>query len=71
MVECCENAQLHHAAVYDKYTDKRFKRASIFAELEMRKGFQPLPISHSLPLGSQMMFSNAWDVQLGEISGQA
>jgi len=39
MVECCEDARKHHCAVYDKYTDKRYKRASTFAESEMRKGF--------------------------------
>ncbi|KAH7132633.1 cyclin-like protein [Dendryphion nanum] len=40
MLECCENPQKHHAAVYEKYTDKRYKRASIFVETELSKGFQ-------------------------------
>jgi len=40
MLECCENPQKHHAAVYDKYTDKRYKRASVFVETELNKGFQ-------------------------------
>ncbi|KAF2015017.1 hypothetical protein BU24DRAFT_493497 [Aaosphaeria arxii CBS 175.79] len=40
IVECCDNPQKHHAAVYDKYTDKRYKRASIFVETEISKGFQ-------------------------------
>lgn len=40
MLECCEAPQKHHAAVYDKYTDKRYKRASIFVETELKKGFQ-------------------------------
>ncbi|KAK7188119.1 cyclin [Paraphaeosphaeria sporulosa] len=40
MLECCEAPQKHHAAVYDKYTDKRYKRASIFVETELNKGFQ-------------------------------
>ncbi|KAE8352864.1 cyclin-like protein [Aspergillus coremiiformis] len=39
MVECCEIPRKHHAAIYEKYTDKRFKRASLFVEAEMRKGF--------------------------------
>lgn len=47
MVECCEDPRKHHAAVYDKYMDKRYKRASPFAENEMRKGFQLLPIPTS------------------------
>ncbi|KAE8388657.1 cyclin-like protein [Aspergillus alliaceus] len=40
MMECCEIPRKHHAAIYEKYTDKRFKRASLFVEAEMRKGFQ-------------------------------
>ncbi|PSN65830.1 hypothetical protein BS50DRAFT_398521 [Corynespora cassiicola Philippines] len=39
IVECCENPQKHHAAVYEKYTDKRYKRAAIFVEGEVGKGF--------------------------------
>ncbi|KAL8671905.1 MAG: hypothetical protein Q9168_003616 [Polycauliona sp. 1 TL-2023] len=45
MVECCEDPRKHHAAVFDKYMDKRFKRASLFAETEMRRGFQVLDIN--------------------------
>lgn len=39
MLECCENPRKHHAAIYEKYSDKRFKRASLFVEAEMKKGF--------------------------------
>lgn len=44
MVECCENPRKHHSAIFDKYNDKRFKRASHFVETEMRRGFQVLDI---------------------------
>lgn len=37
---CCIAAQKHHSAVFDKYTDKRYKRASTFVFAEMEKGFQ-------------------------------
>lgn len=40
IVECCEDARKHHCAIYDKYIDKRYKRASQFAESEMKRGFQ-------------------------------
>lgn len=40
ILECCDNPQKHHAAVYEKYTDKRYKRASIFVETEITNGFQ-------------------------------
>ncbi|KAF2643991.1 hypothetical protein P280DRAFT_222837 [Massarina eburnea CBS 473.64] len=51
MVECCESPQKHHSAVYEKYCDKRYKRASVFVETELAKGFQ-------LPFGSQDSFAN-------------
>lgn len=40
MFECCDNPQKHHGAIYDKYTDKRYKRASHYVESEIRRGFQ-------------------------------
>lgn len=39
ILECCDVPQKHHAAIYEKYSDKRFKRASYFAESEIAKGF--------------------------------
>ncbi|KAL8767003.1 MAG: hypothetical protein Q9209_006357 [Squamulea sp. 1 TL-2023] len=47
MVECCEDARKHHAAIFDKYMDKRYKRASLFVETEMRRGFQILDVNAS------------------------
>ncbi|MCJ1394852.1 hypothetical protein MMC18_008891 [Xylographa bjoerkii] len=40
MFECCENPLKHHSAIYDKYLDKRYKKASQFVENELRRGFQ-------------------------------
>lgn len=40
LLECCEDPRKHHAAVFDKYLDKRYKRASAFVETEMQRGFQ-------------------------------
>lgn len=37
--ECCKDAQQHHNAVFEKYTDKRYKRASTFVRGEMQRGF--------------------------------
>ena len=39
ILECCEDPQKHHAAVFEKYLDKRYKRASTFVASEMQKGF--------------------------------
>lgn len=40
MLECCEEPQKHHAAVFEKYVDKRYKRASTFVAGEIQRGFQ-------------------------------
>ena len=39
MLSCCEDPFKHHPAVFEKYGDKRFKRASLFVQSEMDKGF--------------------------------
>lgn len=39
ILECCENPGRHHATIYEKYTDRRFKRASLFVEAEVVKGY--------------------------------
>ncbi|KAF2181934.1 hypothetical protein K469DRAFT_729072 [Zopfia rhizophila CBS 207.26] len=56
ILECCENPQKHHAAVYEKYTDKRYKRASIFVETEISKGFQLPSVSRDSLAG----YSQSW-----------
>lgn len=47
ILECCEDPHRHHQAVYNKYCDKRYKRAAVFVEDEMVKGFslQDAPIA--------------------------
>lgn len=40
ILECCENPSKHHAAVYEKYADKRYKRASLYVKSEISQGFQ-------------------------------
>ncbi|EMC98463.1 hypothetical protein BAUCODRAFT_121331 [Baudoinia panamericana UAMH 10762] len=39
ILECCEEPQKHHSAVFEKYMDKRYKRASTFVVGELQKGF--------------------------------
>jgi hypothetical protein len=39
MLECCENPRRHHAAIFEKYSDRRFKRASVFVEAELAHDF--------------------------------
>jgi G2/mitotic-specific cyclin 3/4 len=49
MLECCENPQKHHGAVYEKYSDRRYKRASLFTQTELSKGFTLPPMFHARP----------------------
>ncbi|KAJ9134597.1 G2/mitotic-specific cyclin-4 [Pleurostoma richardsiae] len=48
LLECCQSPRKHHGAVYDKYCDRKFKRAAAFVEDEVEKGFA-LPFYYSLP----------------------
>ena len=38
-MECCENPRRHHAAIFEKYSDRRFKRAALFVEAELATDF--------------------------------
>ncbi|KAJ8069428.1 hypothetical protein OCU04_003082 [Sclerotinia nivalis] len=49
VIECCENARKHHAAVFEKYSDRRYKRASTYVEDQMIKGFQIPGIARRQP----------------------
>ncbi|EEH20407.2 hypothetical protein PABG_02666 [Paracoccidioides brasiliensis Pb03] len=40
ILECCEDPLKHHSAVFEKYSDRRFKRASTFVQGEMMKNFK-------------------------------
>ena len=55
MVECCEDARRHHCAVFDKYTDKRYKKASQFCQGEMEKGFQVMDVPSN---ASHVLYDN-------------
>ncbi|KAJ4509757.1 B-type cyclin [Exophiala dermatitidis] len=40
LLECCDDPRKHHNAVFNKYSDKRYKRASAFVETEIHRGFR-------------------------------
>ena len=63
MVESCENPQKHHGAIFDKYSDKRYKRASLFVQNEMRKGFTLLDIATNNTATTAPMYDDKqiWD----------
>ncbi|OTA99645.1 hypothetical protein M426DRAFT_67376 [Hypoxylon sp. CI-4A] len=41
LFRCCEKGRKHHDAVFEKYTNRSFKRASLFVEEQIRFGFIP------------------------------
>lgn len=48
ILECCQMADKHHRAIFDKYTDRRFKKSSVFVQEELAKGFR-LPFQNAIP----------------------
>lgn len=51
ILECCENPRKHHSAVFEKYADKRFKRASTYVEAQMVHGFTLPKVSRGSSTG--------------------
>lgn len=39
ILECCYAPREHHQAVFEKYSDKRYKRASDYVQAEIQNGF--------------------------------
>ncbi|KAI0396135.1 hypothetical protein F5Y17DRAFT_137543 [Xylariaceae sp. FL0594] len=55
LMDCCRTARRHHTAVYEKYSDKRYRCASTFVESEIAKGFT-LPFEHRLNMRLSVEF---------------
>lgn len=45
MMECCEDPHRHHQAIFEKYSDRRFKRAALYVEAQLKGDFKLLPIA--------------------------
>ncbi|KAF3483284.1 G2/mitotic-specific cyclin-3 [Arthroderma uncinatum] len=54
ILECCESPQQHHLAIYEKYADRRFKRASVFVENEMLSGYRLSEVHEGSSLWSML-----------------
>ncbi|ETS80125.1 hypothetical protein PFICI_07654 [Pestalotiopsis fici W106-1] len=39
ILECCTIAKKHHQAVFEKYSDKRYKRCAAYVESQLKSGF--------------------------------
>lgn len=67
MVECCEHPTLHHQAVFEKYSEKRFKEASLIVQDAMKAGFtlphhcepvrRPEPSMHQDELSESLIYN--------------
>jgi hypothetical protein len=44
ILECCQKQREHHSAVFEKYTQKQYRKASIYVESELAKGFELPPV---------------------------
>ncbi|KIH86949.1 g2 mitotic-specific cyclin [Sporothrix brasiliensis 5110] len=44
ILHCCRHPGTHHAVVYDKYAHVKFKRAAVYVENEIRRGYQLPPL---------------------------
>jgi G2/mitotic-specific cyclin 3/4 len=52
ILECCQKQREHHSAVFDKYAQKQYKKASGFVETELMKGFElPAVVRRESSLG--------------------
>ncbi|KAI4601944.1 hypothetical protein KJ359_010810 [Pestalotiopsis sp. 9143b] len=48
ILDCCTIAKKHHQAVFEKYSDKRYKKCSLYVEGQLNKGFY-LEAPHAMP----------------------
>ncbi|RWA07096.1 hypothetical protein EKO27_g8008 [Xylaria grammica] len=39
LLDCCRHARKHHSAVFEKYSDKRYRHASTYVEEEIMRGY--------------------------------
>ncbi len=61
LLECCDDPRKHHSAVYNKYCDKRFKRAAAFVEGEVQRGFRladPTSMKSFTPVSTQSFYDS-------------
>lgn len=60
MLACCDDPLKHHQAVFEKYGDRKFKRASFFVQSELDKGFMVPSIPRSSTTYEEGELENDW-----------
>ncbi|KAM0285119.1 hypothetical protein ACHAQH_001547 [Verticillium albo-atrum] len=66
ILSCCETPHVHHAAVFEKYVDKRYKRAAEYVQVELKKGFT-LPMRPATGHPSPMMDLGCYENEIGAV----
>ncbi|KAI8625129.1 hypothetical protein F5Y19DRAFT_272937 [Xylariaceae sp. FL1651] len=60
LLDCCRHARKHHSAVFEKYSDKRYRRASTYVEEEIMRGYTlPFQQRISMPLSVDFFVDEA------------
>ncbi|KAI1201149.1 cyclin-like protein [Nemania serpens] len=58
LLDCCRHARKHHSAVFEKYSDKRYRQASTYVEEEIMRGYTlPFEQRVSLPFSVEFFTS--------------
>ncbi|GAP84112.1 putative G2 mitotic-specific cyclin [Rosellinia necatrix] len=55
LLDCCRHARKHHSAVFEKYSDKRYRHASTYVEEEIMRGYT-LPFEQRVSMSFSVEF---------------
>ncbi|KAI0532676.1 cyclin-like protein [Xylaria digitata] len=58
LLDCCRHARKHHSAVFEKYSDKRYRHASTYVEDEVLRGYI-LPFEQRVSMPFSVDFFNS------------
>ncbi len=59
ILQCCQDPQKHHRAVYEKYSGPKYKEASTYVEREVQKGYTlNFPLTLAVEGASPMLEHN-------------
>lgn len=73
---CCDIAKKHHDAVFEKYQDRRYKRASVYVQETISRGFSipsasrpSLPNIETFPEHAAFEVAEAYQPRMVQIRG--
>lgn len=68
MIGCCEHPRLHHSAIFEKYSDRKFKEAALVVQDCLDAGFT-LP-QNSMPVRGSYTQSSAYEEEGEQLQHQ-